>query len=1035
MLRLLTFLLGLLLAVNSAQAATLTADLFAASTGCDATSGNQSDTLPAATGTGRMMVYQKIDATANTCTLTLAGSDTIQGATSVTLTTQWQAYVLQDRASGSWRVLTLPGLLQSGANAIAGTIKDNLGLPRDLVKDFGAACDGSTDDAAAFTAATTWMATAPAQRLVTIPAGSACLTSVSVVIGNGRAQSTTLTVAASGTSWSVASCTGVVAGDAVAVRRDDGTVFQSVTVSSCTSTTMVVSGAYSGTTASSGNAVFTGKASTYVGGGFVGYGAAVTGSPVPAASTIKAHSTFPTSLSTTLSGTAAAAATSIIVTSATGIALGTPIGVTLDDGSVWWTWARQSPSGTTVHLGAWIPSTATSGNAVVVANNPLLKVAGPHYFAKLSGLYLDGSSRAAIGLEMIGPTGAKVDGPRGVTALSYTGIGHYIHASEFNPGQSGSVADNDFELNAQSPSNANTIGCFYRGSAFMKNGFSRSRFHGGNCMAGGASAKAAAIVMEHLDNNTFESKIYGHDSGVGAGLGASMERRASPYQTGNFPTDNVFVAPVFLDAVTNTTSNGQVTGLDYVTGLAVGDGGPYPPSNGVSGLVGVTDTGRQFGQFLTPNAYPGLTITRTGNATIAIAQGSALDSTNTVVMYNNACTASLAASGVDGLDSGSVRAADTWYSAFLITANGLNALCILHQTTPAVIGAPVLPTGYTHYAYVGRMRTDGSQNFRADTLLPPGQFWIDVSDTWTPGEAGLGFRPRAARLVACGPGGSGGGGARQVSGTGVSGGGGGSGGGCMDITYPYETLASSISITVGTAGAGGTPAAGDNTAGSAGSAASGPTFFGAAANTAIAYGGQGCAGSGGQLNASSASGGAGIGLVSLNTITACTAASGSTIGTATTGGTNGVVGAAGTIIATPSIGGVGGGGTITTAPVGSYALGRFSCTGGGAGGAVTAAGPTSVNGGAGGLAGDSGNASSAGGSSGTPTGTAGAADMIFAPGGGGGGGYGNSAGTGGTGGAGARCSGGGGGGSVLNGSTAGTGGTGGDGFAMIWLQR
>lgn len=120
-------LIALLLAASlPAQAAVLTADLFAASTGCDATSGNQSDTLPAATGTRRIMVYQKIDATANTCTLTRAGSDTIQGATSVVASARWQTYVLQDSGTGTWRVITAPalGALPNGV-LITGLVRGN----------------------------------------------------------------------------------------------------------------------------------------------------------------------------------------------------------------------------------------------------------------------------------------------------------------------------------------------------------------------------------------------------------------------------------------------------------------------------------------------------------------------------------------------------------------------------------------------------------------------------------------------------------------------------------------------------------------------------------------------------------------------------------------------------------------------------------------------------------------------------------------------------------------------------------------------
>lgn len=70
----------------------------------DATSGNITITLPAANSTARRLYnIKKIDSSANTVTVTRAGSDTIDGAVSVVLTTQYQSISIQSEgANNAW---------------------------------------------------------------------------------------------------------------------------------------------------------------------------------------------------------------------------------------------------------------------------------------------------------------------------------------------------------------------------------------------------------------------------------------------------------------------------------------------------------------------------------------------------------------------------------------------------------------------------------------------------------------------------------------------------------------------------------------------------------------------------------------------------------------------------------------------------------------------------------------------------------------------------------------------------------------------
>jgi hypothetical protein len=76
----------------------------------DATSGNITITLPAAStafgaSVGIHYVFKRIDNSGNTVTIARAGSDTIDGATSITLTTQYEAKALQCSSTSTWDVL------------------------------------------------------------------------------------------------------------------------------------------------------------------------------------------------------------------------------------------------------------------------------------------------------------------------------------------------------------------------------------------------------------------------------------------------------------------------------------------------------------------------------------------------------------------------------------------------------------------------------------------------------------------------------------------------------------------------------------------------------------------------------------------------------------------------------------------------------------------------------------------------------------------------------------------------------------------
>lgn len=605
---------------------------------------------------------------------------------------------------------------------------ENLGQAP-LLTAFGAACDGASDDAAAFVAASAWIAAEP-NRIVMLPAGQVCATSATVALGDGRQRSTTLTGAAGGTSISVASCTGIVAGDAVAIKRDDGSTFTGVTASSCAAGTLTISGAYSGGTASSGNVVFTGKVSSSHGGGYRSFGAGMEEGEFPGGATVSTiryiGAAAPT---TTLGAQANATDQSLTVASIADISLGTAIGIDLDDGSRFWTWADRTPSGTTVHIGNEIPSTATSGNAVTIASNPVVRIAGPIASPVLEGVRLDANELAAIGLEAVHPVGGKFQGPTGVKATGYTAIGHYIHSGEFYAGAGVGIGDNDFQLYTRLPENDQTIGCWLRGTAAQNVAFSRNRFHGGECIMGGHDSRAAALLIEFIDNNTFIKPYTSHDFVSTAGCGLYRQPAVG---TLLFPNENVYLGAAFIGGVCDGSATGGTLGVETMPGYGVYDGEAVPNS---ATLSGYNSLGLPFGNLVPKDYFAGLTLSKASTTQVTIAAGRVADATgNTILTVTPSCTASVDVSGVNGIDVGS-KAANTWYAVFVIGnwSDGTTS-CLFTATTAAAVPTPTLPepggwTGFLYYAYVGRFKTDGSSNINAVTLLPRGQFYIDAGDT------------------------------------------------------------------------------------------------------------------------------------------------------------------------------------------------------------------------------------------------------------------------------------------------------------------
>ncbi|MCR4308365.1 MAG: hypothetical protein NUV80_07490 [Candidatus Berkelbacteria bacterium] len=72
----------------------------------DVTSAGFQVTLPLAAGKdGRQICVKKIDASGNTLTLGITGSDTIEGSATKTTTTQWARWVVISNGNATWEII------------------------------------------------------------------------------------------------------------------------------------------------------------------------------------------------------------------------------------------------------------------------------------------------------------------------------------------------------------------------------------------------------------------------------------------------------------------------------------------------------------------------------------------------------------------------------------------------------------------------------------------------------------------------------------------------------------------------------------------------------------------------------------------------------------------------------------------------------------------------------------------------------------------------------------------------------------------
>jgi hypothetical protein len=332
----------------------------------------------------------------------------------------------------------------------------------------------------------------------------------------------------------------------------------------------------------------TGRISSSNGGGFLGQGAAQDQDASGAGAVTTIRYTGPAAASAATVGVTAAGSRTIVLDSAAGIAMGTPLQAVLDNGDTFWTSARLTPAGTTLYIENEVPAgrSIPAGASILIASNPVVRVSGPIVDPVLTGIHIDAGNLAAIGLELVHVIqGRGTGGPGGVSVANHTGIGGYFRTWPAPFGNYSGSVNGEYEFSALKPANNRAIGLWLLGPALNNMAYSRNRFHGGTLMMGGHDAAAAALRVEHADNNVFLKPFTYYSSGyfTPGNLGAGLYRQAS-IDGGNFPVENTYYGAAFLGGVTDAPATGVSLGADLFLQYGTGDGEPLPGRTSGPGL-------------------------------------------------------------------------------------------------------------------------------------------------------------------------------------------------------------------------------------------------------------------------------------------------------------------------------------------------------------------------------------------------------------------------------------------------------------------
>ena len=198
----------------------------------------------------------------------------------------------------------------------------------------------------------------------------------------------------------------------------------------------------------------------------------------------------------------------------------------------------------------------------------VMRFNGPLHSCGISGMFIECSSLANIGLELVHPYFCFFER---VMVNGYRTKGIYLRtiAAALFSGITQGAMDNEFRMcSSVGPALDTAVGLHIAGYEPDNVGCSRNTFIGGRFAIGGASAAACGIYVEYADNNSFIEVFTYRGTASISGKGVYFHAASNTL----FPVENVFTNCPIVDGVGGTPGTGGNIFWPYPTS----DGEPTP---------------------------------------------------------------------------------------------------------------------------------------------------------------------------------------------------------------------------------------------------------------------------------------------------------------------------------------------------------------------------------------------------------------------------------------------------------------------------